>query len=115
MSKKEKAEKYDTLLAEMWKYRLALSDLQNGKMRGPIKVTYREVGFDEAGHISVRLSYRANPLFMIEEWLSKDQRINVYVCDESDVDNLRGQHTAFERAMLKAVAELQVAYYPKAA
>lgn len=66
LSQKAKLEQFDGIKAERDSLMLALYDLVNKKFSSPVRIALKNLDQREEGHFTMRLSYRAMPLYLVE-------------------------------------------------
>ena len=94
------------MVAERDKYELALYDMVNGKFGKAVRRSYKDYSKDCKGSISVRMSYRAMPLFLVEE--KAGDRTTVFVWTEAQIMDLERNTPsgAWPRMLISARHEL---------
>jgi hypothetical protein len=100
---KQRIAEYDAVKAERDKLELALYDLLNGRFTAPVRKYYRHYGEGETGHISVRLSWRAMPLYLVE---TSGGGFQLYA--ETELEDLfrKRAGSAYARMLMDARGEL---------
>lgn len=120
LSKAYKAEHYDRLAAEKDKLDLAMFDLINGAFTAPVVLKEKDYNskLDCAGTMSMRLSFRALPLFLVEWKFPINDHLQFTVYSEDELEQMCRESSfriAACQMMRDAFYQLKREHYPKAA